>query len=154
LWVQPPRRRATRGPHGKYPSGFARFDYVNPDAPKLGVVRVTTLGTFDNFNEVVGGVKGSLATGARVICDTLLAPALDEVSAGYGLLAEAVRHPDDGKSEPDGITRSFRCKISLANECVEHGARPAGFIATDPAGAWAPWQTLPSFLPLYLPSNI
>jgi microcin C transport system substrate-binding protein len=79
----------------KYPSGFARFDYVNPDAPKLGVVRVTTLGTFDNFNEVVGGVKGSLATGARVICDTLLAPALDEVSAYYGLLAEAVCHPDD-----------------------------------------------------------
>jgi len=79
----------------KYPPGFPRFDYVNPEAPKLGVVRVTALGTFDNFNEVVGGVKGSLAMGARVICDTLLAPALDEVSADYGLLAEAVRHPDD-----------------------------------------------------------
>jgi microcin C transport system substrate-binding protein len=79
----------------KYPPGFPRFDYVNPDAPKSGVVRVTALGTFDNFNEVVGGVKGSLATGARVICDTLLAPALDEVSADYGLLAEAVRHPHD-----------------------------------------------------------
>ena len=79
----------------KYPPGFPRFDYVNPEAPKLGVVRVTALGTFDNFNEVVGGVKGSLAAGARVICDTLLALALDEVSADYGLLAEAVRHPDD-----------------------------------------------------------
>src|SRR5262249_21245716 len=52
-------------------------------------------GTFNNFNEVIAGVQGSLALGARVICDTLLAPALDEVSAAYGLLAEAVRHPDD-----------------------------------------------------------
>jgi microcin C transport system substrate-binding protein len=79
----------------KYPPGFAHFEYVNPNAPKLGSVRMTAFGTFDNFNEVVAGVKGSLALGARVICDTLLAPALDEVSAVYGLIAEAIRYPDD-----------------------------------------------------------
>ena len=34
----------------KYPADFKRFDYVNPDAPKGGVVRLFELGTFDNFN--------------------------------------------------------------------------------------------------------
>ena len=44
----------------KYPADFKRFDYVNPDAPKGGVARMISLGTFDNFNIAVAGVKGSL----------------------------------------------------------------------------------------------
>src|SRR5437667_3890727 len=56
------------------------------------------LGTFDNFNEVVAGLKGSIAAGAGMISDTLLAPALDEVSTEYGLIAEAVGHPRDFSS--------------------------------------------------------
>jgi microcin C transport system substrate-binding protein len=79
----------------KYPPGFKYFDYVNPGAPKLGTVRMMALGTFDNFNEVIAGAKGSLARGVRVICDTLLAPSLDEAATDYGLIAEAVRYPDD-----------------------------------------------------------
>jgi len=47
----------------KYPDGFRRFDYVNPDAPKAGLVRQNAAGTFDNFNVVIGGLKGSLAGG-------------------------------------------------------------------------------------------
>ena len=42
----------------KYPADFKRFDYVNPDAPKGGVARQIAVGTFDNFNIVVAGVKG------------------------------------------------------------------------------------------------
>src|SRR5271157_5731762 len=56
----------------KYPPGFKHFDYVNPDAPKLGMVRMMALGNFDNFNEVVAGLKGSIAMGAGVISDTLM----------------------------------------------------------------------------------
>ena len=37
----------------KYPAGFKRFDYVNPNAPKGGAVRLGGFGTFDNFNLVV-----------------------------------------------------------------------------------------------------
>ena len=29
----------------KYPAGFKRFDYVNPEAPKGGVARLFELGT-------------------------------------------------------------------------------------------------------------
>ena len=79
----------------KYPAGFKHFDYVNPSAPKGGVARQIAFGTFDNFNYVVAGVKGSVAAGLNNIYDTLMTQAMDEVSTEYGLLAEAVSHPED-----------------------------------------------------------
>jgi microcin C transport system substrate-binding protein len=82
----------------KYPAGFKHFDYVNPNAPKAGVVRLGGFGTFDNFNIVVSGVKGTIAGGLNDVFDTLMAPASDEVSTEYGLLAESVSHPADFSS--------------------------------------------------------
>src|SRR5271167_3624864 len=79
----------------KYPAGFKRFDYVNPDAPKGGVVRELEIGTFDNFNLVVAGLKGSIAGGVGLVYETLTTQAHDEVSTAYGLLAESVSHPED-----------------------------------------------------------
>ena len=79
----------------KYPADFKRFDYVNPDAPKGGVVRQLEVGTFDNFNIVVAGLKGSIAEGVGLIFETLATQAFDEVSTAYGLLAESVSHPED-----------------------------------------------------------
>lgn len=79
----------------KYPAGFKHFDYVNPNAPRGGAARQIAFGTFDNFNYVVAGVKGSVAAGLNNIYDTLMAQAMDEVSTEYGLLAESVSHPDD-----------------------------------------------------------
>jgi microcin C transport system substrate-binding protein len=82
----------------KYPPGFKKFDYVNPNAPKGGTARQIALGTFDNFNTAVAGVRGSLAAGIEQIYETLLASSLDEISTGYGLLAEAVSFPADFSS--------------------------------------------------------
>src|SRR5476649_3030214 len=53
----------------KYPDGFKQFDYVNAQAPKAGVARQVAFGTFDNFNTVVAGVKGSIAGGVDFIYD-------------------------------------------------------------------------------------
>src|SRR5579872_2211409 len=53
----------------KYPPGFKHFDYVNPDAPKGGAVRITGSGTYDNFNPVVAGLKGSTAQAIDLIYD-------------------------------------------------------------------------------------
>ena len=82
----------------KHPAGFTQFEYVNADAPKGGTARDAASGTFDNFNRVVAGVKGSLAVGIDLIYETLLVSSLDEVATGYGLLAEAVRFPADFSS--------------------------------------------------------
>lgn len=79
----------------KYPEGFAHFDYVNPDAPKGGTVRLHESGSFDNLNPVPR--RGDLASGLGFIYDTLMTPAYDEldVMSDYGLLAEAMQYPDD-----------------------------------------------------------
>jgi microcin C transport system substrate-binding protein len=79
----------------KYPVDFKRFDYVNPDAPQGGVARQILIGTFDNFNLAVAGVKGSLASAVGLIYESLMTPSLDEVSTEYGALAESVSHPED-----------------------------------------------------------
>jgi microcin C transport system substrate-binding protein len=79
----------------KYPVDFKHLDYVNPAAPKGGVARTVTVGTFDNFNIAVAGVKGSIAPAIGLLYETLIGPAMDEPVSYYGLLAEAAAYPDD-----------------------------------------------------------
>nr|WP_303626225.1 extracellular solute-binding protein [Rhodopseudomonas palustris] len=79
----------------KYPADFKRFDYVNPNAPKGGVARQISLGTFDNFNLTVAGVKGNIAPAVGYLYETLMTQSQDEVGTEYGLLAESAAHPDD-----------------------------------------------------------
>ena len=98
----------------KYPAGFKHFDYVNPNAPKGGAVRMIAFGTFDNLNEVVAGLKGSIAMGASMLSDTLMVSSLDEVSTDYGLIAEAVTHP------PDFASATFR----LRPQACHHDGKP------------------------------
>jgi microcin C transport system substrate-binding protein len=86
----------------KYPPGFKQFDYVNPNAPKGGVVRLPAYGSFDNFNVAVAGLKGLAARGLGIVYDTLLMESQDEVSTSYGELAEALKFP------PDYAWASFR----------------------------------------------
>ncbi|HEX2724912.1 MAG TPA: extracellular solute-binding protein, partial [Beijerinckiaceae bacterium] len=83
----------------KYPVDFKEFAYVNPEAPKTGLVRLGAQGSFDNFNLFVAGVKGDLENGVAVLLyDPLMTEALDEVGTEYGVLAEAVRYPPDYSS--------------------------------------------------------
>ena len=44
----------------KYQPGFKHFDYVNPDAPKGGELKLSDEGTFDTLNPVL--LKGNPAT--------------------------------------------------------------------------------------------
>ena len=77
-------------------------------------MRLGALGTFDSFNVVVAGVKGSPEQGLGLIYETLTTSALDEPSASYGLLAEAFTYPEDYSSV------SFR----LRPEARWHDGRP------------------------------
>jgi microcin C transport system substrate-binding protein len=79
----------------KYPADFQHFDYVNPNAPRGGVVRQISVGTFDNFNVAVSGVKGTIAPAVGLIYETLTTGSLDEPATFYGLLAESFAYPDD-----------------------------------------------------------
>ncbi len=80
----------------KYPPDFKHFDYVNPDAPKGGSIKLWAMGTFDSFNIVP--YKGNKAAGLGLIYDTLMAGSLDEPSSEYGQIAEWVSYPADFSS--------------------------------------------------------
>lgn len=80
----------------KYPAGFTSLDYVNTTAPKGGRLSRTPSTwaynqnptTFNTFNTLVQ--KGDAAIGVEIIYDSLMARALDEPDAVYGLAAESV----------------------------------------------------------------
>lgn len=114
----------------KYAPGFKHPDYVNPQAPKGGRARLGALGTFDNFNPLVSGVKGNLAAHLMTLYEPLMTVALDEPATEYGLLAEAVAHP------PDHSSVSFR----LRPEARWHDGRPV--TAVDVVFSHQAWKRL------------
>jgi microcin C transport system substrate-binding protein len=83
----------TLGEKLKYPAGFKNFEYVDPNAPKGGVLRMYALGGFDSFNPYI--IKGEPADGITLLFDTLMTSAEDDEMAEYGLIAESVEVPDD-----------------------------------------------------------
>src|ERR1700741_4984509 len=77
----------------KYSPDFKNFDYVNPDAPKGGTMRLSAIGTFDTLNPYV--VKGVPAAGIGGIFDTLAVASEDEPGSEYGLVAEKIELAPD-----------------------------------------------------------
>ena len=94
----------------KYPPDFSHFAYVNPNAPKGGELRLVSnqrASTFDKYNPFT--IKGSApAYLGDMLFDSLLAGAMDENGAGYGLLAEDVSVPPDGLSATFVLRREAR----------------------------------------------
>ncbi len=70
--------------------------YVNPDAPKGGVLRLGVYGSFDNLNRIA--FKGSRAAGLGYVNDTLMRRVWDEAFSLYGLIAEYAEMPEDRSS--------------------------------------------------------
>ena len=71
----------------KYPEGFKHYDYVNPDAPKGGLARLSNMGGFDTFNPILP--KGEAADGLGLVFESLMDRSLDEASKGR----RRERHP-------------------------------------------------------------
>ncbi len=84
----------------KYPPDMAHFDYVNPDAPKVGRLNLAFIGTINNLNPYVD--KGLLSPYINPlgglgswIYDPLMRFSEDELASYYGWLAEHVEVADD-----------------------------------------------------------
>lgn len=77
----------------KYGPDFKHFDYVKPDAPRGGTVRISETGTFDTFNLIP--YKGTKPRGLGLIYDQLMVGSLDEASTEYPQIAEWVSYPPD-----------------------------------------------------------
>ena len=90
----------------KYGPNFTHFDYVNPDAPKGGTLRLNAIGTYDNFNAFA--LKGVKADGIGNIFDTLMAGSADEPDSEYGLIAESVAVAPDRLSVTFNLRKEAR----------------------------------------------
>lgn len=77
----------------KYPANFKHVDYVNPDAPKGGTFRKSSLGSFDSLNPFIN--KGVPADDISLTFDTLARQTLDEPFTAYGLIAEKIEKAPD-----------------------------------------------------------
>lgn len=91
----------------RFGSDFSHFDWVNPEAPKGGRVRLRApTGTFDSLNPFAQ--KGLPAVWSSEIHDTLLAYSLDEPSTAYCLIAEWVTFAKDFSSATFAIRPEAR----------------------------------------------
>jgi len=84
--------------HGapKYNAQSKHLDYVNPNAPKGGSIKQSTIGTFDTINPY--SIKGKAAQGLNLVYDRLMARVWDEPFSMYPLIAESYEMPDDRSS--------------------------------------------------------
>lgn len=73
----------------KYPPGFRHFDYVNPQAPKGGILKMAYLSSFDSLNPYI--LKGVAAPGTNFVFQSLMESSYDEPQTYYPLIARAVR---------------------------------------------------------------
>ena len=84
----------------KLPPDFEHFDWVNPDAPKGGVMRMADTGSWDTFNRMALGhsVRGMDTRGnsTRHIYDSLVIRNPTEPATVYGLIAECIAVAPDG----------------------------------------------------------
>ncbi len=93
--------QATSGPvhgfamHGdvKYPASFKNYEYVNPDAPKGGDVKLHSIGTFDSFNSFI--LRGVPAGAVGYTYETLTVSSGDEPFTKYCLVCETMEVPQD-----------------------------------------------------------
>ena len=80
----------------KYGPDFAHFDYVDPAAPKGGLLHLATIDTYSTLNPFT--LKGQSAAGAGLPFESLLEGSADEADASYGLIAQGVALAPDRRS--------------------------------------------------------
>ena len=135
--------RGTEYQHGlifvgelEYSADFEHFDYVNPEAPKGGHIRLPNQGTWDSFNNFVG--RGRPVTGvnfsgaANLLYDRWLERGADEPTSQYLRLAAGVAVAEDfswvqfklhdGARWHDGEPITVDDAIFSFNAFKEHGS--------------------------------
>jgi microcin C transport system substrate-binding protein len=82
----------TLGDAPKYGPDFKHLDYVNPDAPKGGILSTGATGTFDSLHPFI--IRGSPA-GLGGLFETLTTQTEDDALSEYGLIAESMEVAPD-----------------------------------------------------------
>jgi len=77
----------------KYAADFSHFDFVNPNAPQGGTLKLADYGTFDSLNPFIA--KGNVQGNIGLIYETLTYQTPDEPFTVYGLLAIDIERQND-----------------------------------------------------------
>ena len=80
----------------KYPADFSHFDYINPDAPKGGVLVQSTQADFNTLSLITD--QSVTAPGVNWIYDSLVSYRSEEMSSFYGWLADGLSVADDKRT--------------------------------------------------------
>ncbi|UEM07887.1 extracellular solute-binding protein (plasmid) [Skermanella rosea] len=83
------------GDDGQYPIGFQHFEYVNPNAPKSGTLRLSQIGSFSNLQPFSIRPCGAEAD---LLYDRLFVSPRDDPLTAYPLVARSVAIADDRSS--------------------------------------------------------
>lgn len=77
----------------KYSTDFTHFDYVNPDAPKGGTIKLAEIGNYDNFNRRAS--RGVPERNSGGLYESLFMQSGDELTSYYPLLASSITFSDN-----------------------------------------------------------
>ena len=80
----------------KYPADFTHFDYINPDAPKGGVLVQSTQNDFNTLTLITDQLVA--APGVSLLYDSLVSYRAEEMSSFYGRLADGLSVSDDKRT--------------------------------------------------------
>lgn len=82
--------------HGEpaLPAGFTHFPYVDPDAPKGGILHQAVTGSFDSLNPFI--IKGQAPDSVRTyVFESLMSRSRSEPFSLYGLIARSIEVAHD-----------------------------------------------------------
>lgn len=77
------------------PEGFSALPYVNPDAPKGGVLRQAITGSFDSLNPFIVKGQTPFFVLRTYVFESLMARSKDEPFSLYGLIAQGMEVTGD-----------------------------------------------------------
>ena len=89
-----------------YKPDFKHFDWVNPNAPKGGTIKLWSEGTFNTLNPFT--LSGVPAAELENTYASLMIPSADEHNVMYGLIAAWASYPEDYSSVTFGLRPEAR----------------------------------------------
>ena len=120
----------------KYPADFPHFDYINPDAPKGGVLVQSTQSDFNTLSLITD--QAVTAPGVTWMYDSLVSYRAEEMSSFYGALADGLSVADDKRTlfirlHPrarwhDGVPITAR-DVKFTVELIQSSLRFRGFLS-------------------------
>ena len=120
----------------KYAADFSHFDYINPDAPKGGVLLQSTQNDFNTLSLITD--QFVTAPGVTWLYDSLVSYRSEEMSSFYGWLADGLSVADDKRTlfirlHPrarwhDGVPITAR-DVKFTLELIQSSLRFRGFLS-------------------------